>query len=158
MLSLDSPRWAELQHAYGNAANIPKLLEQLTPTTSGPWNAEPWYSLWSALAHQGDVYTASFAAVPHIISIWESSPLSVSFDFLSFPAWVEVCRIEKSIDVPDDLAEAYFAAVRRMPKLVCAALDRRWDRDFLISAISALAVGKGFPEVASAIDELDFPS
>ena len=158
LLSLESPHWAELQHAYGSAADIPNLLKRLTPTTTGRANAEPWFSLWSALAHQGDVYSASFAAVPHVVRVWEMFPLTVTFDFLSFPAWVEACRVKKGVNVPSDLAESYFAAIRKMPALVAASLDRSWDRDFLLSAVTALAAGKGFPEVASAIDELDFPS
>jgi hypothetical protein len=29
LLSLDSPRWAELHHAYGEASDTPALLEAL---------------------------------------------------------------------------------------------------------------------------------
>jgi len=29
MLPLDSPRWAELRHANGDAADIPRLLKEL---------------------------------------------------------------------------------------------------------------------------------
>jgi len=53
MLSLDSDRWSELQHAYGDASNIPALLVQLIDLPSATGDAEPWFSLWSALAHQG---------------------------------------------------------------------------------------------------------
>ena len=57
-LPLDSPRWPELNHAYGKASDIPALLRQLDSfPPSGP-DDEPWFSLWSALAHQGDVYPA----------------------------------------------------------------------------------------------------
>jgi hypothetical protein len=37
MLSLDDPRWNELQHAYGVASDIPALLSQLSelPPTAG---------------------------------------------------------------------------------------------------------------------------
>jgi hypothetical protein len=34
MLSLDSPRWSELEHAYGAASDIPSLLRQLTNGTN----------------------------------------------------------------------------------------------------------------------------
>lgn len=50
MLGLDSPRWAELQHAYGSATDIPSLLRQLSTLPDAEGDAEPWYSLWSALA------------------------------------------------------------------------------------------------------------
>jgi hypothetical protein len=66
-LPLDSPRWSELDHAYGKAAGIPALLRHLESFPPSSPDDEPWFSLWSALAHQGDVYPASFAAVPHVV-------------------------------------------------------------------------------------------
>ena len=56
MLKLDSPRWSELDHAYGKAADIPSLLRQLNDVPTSEGRQEPWFTLWSALAHQGDVY------------------------------------------------------------------------------------------------------
>jgi hypothetical protein len=58
MLSLDSPRWADLTHAYGVASDIPELLRQLHSLPDSSGESEPWFNLWSALAHQGDVYPA----------------------------------------------------------------------------------------------------
>jgi len=49
-LSLDSPRWRELVHAYGSAADMPALLRRLDALPSADADAEPWFSLWSALA------------------------------------------------------------------------------------------------------------
>jgi hypothetical protein len=92
MLELSSPRWGELRDAYGSAAKIPELLRQLSALPSDKGNSEPWFSLWSALAHQGDVYSASFAAVPHVIEAIASSPERVTDVYFHFPAWVEICR------------------------------------------------------------------
>jgi hypothetical protein len=65
-LSLDDTRgWADLKHAYGSAGDIPHLMQQLLALSASSGRDEPWFSPWSALAHQGDVYSASFAAVPH---------------------------------------------------------------------------------------------
>lgn len=52
--------WSQLTHAYGPAGDIPGRLERLAahPTS------ESWDDLWSALCHQGSVYSASFAALP----------------------------------------------------------------------------------------------
>src|SRR5271156_1016157 len=55
MLSLESPEWASLYHAYGPASDIPRLLRQLDTLPIADGDAEPWFSIWSALAHQGDV-------------------------------------------------------------------------------------------------------
>lgn len=62
--------WNKLRHAYGNAADIPQLLKQARRAPAGgSYKDEPWFSLWSALYHQADVYTASYAAVPELLAI-----------------------------------------------------------------------------------------
>ena len=159
MMSLDSPDWANLKHAYGNASDIPALLQHLEahPTeeeNAPPWS-EPWYSLYGALAHQGDVYTASFAAVPHIVRILAGSPSSASQSYFGFPAWVEVCRQRRQLTVPDELSSSYFEALTTLGRLVCAASSKDWDFDLLRSALSALAISKGSALLAEVLLELD---
>jgi hypothetical protein len=155
MLSLDSPVWSTLQHAYGKASDVPDLLRQLEPFPKSDGSAEPWFSIWSALAHQGDVYTASFAAVPHVVRILASDPNAASDYYFWFPAWVEICRQRHATAVPDDLADDYFAALARLGSLVCAVVDKVWDRDFMVCALAALAVSKGHALIGEAIQELD---
>jgi len=41
MISLDSPEWANLKHAYGNASDMPALLRQLETLPSSEGNSEP---------------------------------------------------------------------------------------------------------------------
>ncbi|MFD6878556.1 MULTISPECIES: hypothetical protein [unclassified Streptomyces] len=57
--------WSQLSHAYGSAEKIPTLLDRIA---SEP-DAELWSSLWSALCHQGSVYSASFAALPWLAGV-----------------------------------------------------------------------------------------
>jgi hypothetical protein len=100
MLSLDSPRWSTLQHAYGAASDIPALLRQLPDFPPSEGTKEPWFTIWSSLAHQGDVYTASFAAVPHIVAGLATNPTRASGTYFQFPAWVEICRHRNGVEVP----------------------------------------------------------
>ncbi|QND47158.1 hypothetical protein HB780_15660 [Rhizobium lusitanum] len=83
MLELDDPQWRELQHAYGNASNIPALLRALASSTGlkKGYTDEPWFTLWSSLCHQGDAYTASYAAIPHVVQIAMSTRTPVDFSF-----------------------------------------------------------------------------
>ena len=153
-LPLDSPRWHELDHAYGKAADIPVLLRQLASLPpSGP-DDEPWFSLWSALTHQGDVYAASFAAVPHVVRAFALAPDRAGAAYLQFPAWVEICRKRQSVTVPPDLHGAYATALAALPHLVAAAAVRTWDDEFLACALAALAAVKGSADVAEAALEL----
>lgn len=154
MLSLDSSRWSELQHAYGAASDIPQMLAKLADVPTSEDNSEPWFSLWSSLAHQGDVYSASFAAVPYVIEALAKAPLRADFTYFQFPAWIEICRCKNNVEIPADIAPAYFEALKRLPSLVAAASSREWDADFLACALSAIAVSKGQTAVAEAVLEL----
>lgn len=154
MLDLGSPRWAELSHAYGNAANIPPLLRALASLPDSDNKSEPWFSLWSSLAHQGDVYSASLAAVPHVIAAASSNPTKAEFSYFLFPAVVEIGRQKAGLNPPPDLATAYFSALNSIPPLVAAASQRDWDDNFTACALAAIAAAKGDIRVAEAILEL----
>ena len=155
MLSLDSQKWSELQHAYGNASDIPNLLRQLETLPSSDGDKEPWFSIWSALAHQGDVYSASFAAVPHVIHALKQSPAKADFTYFQFPAWVEACRQRNSVEIPTDLKADYFAALSELPSLVAVSAGREWDSNYLCCVLSAIAAAKGFGSVAEAVQEIN---
>jgi hypothetical protein len=156
MLELSSPRWEELHDAYGTAGRIPELLRQLSGLPSDEGDSEPWFSLWSALAHQGDVYSASFAAVPHVIAALATSPEIASEGYFHFPAWIEICRQRKAVEIPDDLKAAYFDALQRVPGLVASAANRSWNPAFTACALSATAAAKGQHDLAAAL--LEMPS
>jgi hypothetical protein len=153
-LSLASPRWAELTHAYGSAADIPALLGQLDALPSSEGDKEPWFSLWSALAHQGDVYSASFAAVPHVVRALSCSPTTADSSYFQFPAVVEAWRQRQAVAIPADLQADYVAALAALPGLVAQAAIRAWDSEFLACALAAMAAAKGFGGVAEAALEL----
>jgi hypothetical protein len=155
MISLDSPEWANLRHAYGSASDIPALLRELETLPRSEGNAEPWFSIWSALAHQGDVYSASFAAVPHVVRVLATAPAAASSAYFQFPTRIEICRQRHKLAVPDDLSHDYFEALEMLAGLVCAATVRDWDSDFLRCALSAMALSKGFALMAEAVQELD---
>ena len=155
MIALDSPRWSELEDAYGPATDIPSLLSQLDSFPTSDGKNEPWFSLWSALYHQDDVYTASFAAVPHIIRVLATDPTRADSSFFQLPACIEIARAQQDFPVPHDLSVPYFQALQQLPMLVGAAAGRIWNEDILCCALSAVAAAKGFPSVARATLELN---
>ena len=158
MLSLDDPEWADLTHAYGSASDIPDLLRLLAakPGPKSDYRAEPWFTLWSSLCHQGDVYTASYAAVPHVVQIAIDTHGPVAFDFFQLPAAIEVARATgRGPPMPASLGTDYQQAIKRLPDCVSIHRGEEWDRDLTISAIAALAVGKGQLVLAEAIMNLD---
>ncbi len=158
MLPLDSPYWLELRHAYGRALDIPPLLAQLeqSPEPKSRYDADPWNGLWSSLCHQGDAYTASYAAVPHILRICLASAGPVDCAFFQLPACIEIARATgRGPRIPDQLAEAYFASSRQLSECAFKHATREWDQDMTQCVLGALAVAKGHIKLAEAIVNLD---
>ena len=157
MIPLDSPRWGELQHAYGGASDIPGWLRELEafPPQEGD-EAPPYFALWSSLCHQGEVYTASYAAVPHIIRVLASAPTRAPGDFFLLPACIEMARLNgRGPEVPAELREDYWAALQRIPALAAAAAAAPWDEVYCRTVAAAVVIAKGQPALGAAILALD---
>lgn len=158
MLSLNDPRWSSLSHAYGSARDIPALIFALAEHTEPmpSYDSEPWFSLWSSLCHQDDVFEASYAAVPHIVQIGCKASGPIDFNFFQFPASVEVGRQSgRAPSVPPDLAEAYHSAIKEIETCIERHRSEDWDEDMLLSVLSAQAAAKGNCRIAQAIMNLD---
>jgi hypothetical protein len=155
VLRLDDSRWGELRHAYGTAADTPALLRQLSELPTDEADAEPWFRLWSSLAHQGDVYPASYAAVPHVVAALASAPTKAPVAFFHFPTWVEICRHRARLEVPEFLEASYFEALRQFPSLVAAAAQADgWSHERAQCTLAAIAVAQRHHAMAEAILEL----
>jgi hypothetical protein len=157
MLSLnDDAAWEVLRHAYGPATDIPPLLLQLAvfpPYTD--YESEPYFSLWSALCHQGDVYTASYAAVPHIVEMLEANPPRAHWSALLLVVSIEIARVNgRGPLLSGELKEAYDAALARLPGVVAELTVQSWDEVYTRVGAAALALGKSHPALAEAILEL----
>ncbi len=156
MLALDSPAWSNLKHAYGLAADIPTLLRAVaeSPSHSDPTSG-PWFGLWSALYHQGDVFPASFAAVPHLIEILARNADCACFDFFLLPASIELVRYRKGETVPTELSVDYYSAIQQFPSIAESAASRHWDSALATSALAAIAVAKSQFDTAELLIEID---
>lgn len=151
-LALDSPMWAELSCAYGDGAGIPKMLSAIAEPGRSD-DVEIWEALWSGLAHQGDVYSASFAAVPHIVDLAIRGPASV-VNHLHMPTWIEICRQNTGQQVPPQLSAAYFDALAALPGIAVASLSENPDREPVIAAMAAIAIASGHIKLAEATLEM----
>lgn len=158
MLSLDDHYWNDLQHAYGSASDVPPLLRTLasSPGPRATYQDDPWFSLWSNLCHQGDTYTASYAAVPHLVQIASQVTGPVNYGFFQLPAAIEIARrTGHGPDIPAALANAYRLSIERLMETVSLQRHHAWDQPMLLSAAAAQAVAKGHIDVAEALLNLD---
>ena len=116
MTSID---WASLHHAYGPATDIPDLLSRAqSAPASDDYQAEPWFSLWSALYHQDDIYPASYAAVPELIRIAEGRSDSGAIEALLLAASIELQRHTSAAPtIPIQLEAVYAEACKRAGSL-----------------------------------------
>lgn len=158
MISLTDPQWNNLEDAYGPATDVPKLLEQLAKDPSQrKQNDEPWFTLWSKLCHQGDIYTASYAAVPHIVKIALETSGSIDFSFFLLPACVEVARANgRCPKIPDNLSVAYFDSVKKLSGCVAKHKNDPSDKPMAESISIALAVARGDIEKAEKMLNQDY--
>lgn len=59
--------WARLEHAYGNARDLPLLLAAADGASEE--TGDEWSEVWGRLCHQGTVYSASYAALPELAAM-----------------------------------------------------------------------------------------
>jgi hypothetical protein len=120
-----NPDWSSLRDAYGPAGKLPAVLAAASQDLRGGHDSQsPWFQLWSALCHQGDVYSASYAALPILVAIAEERIGSPhQFDPLFLVACIELSRLEgRGPPLPTPLEGAYKEATRRASALTSQAL------------------------------------
>lgn len=156
-LGLSSPEWARLADAYGSASDIPALLGALDGAPPhDDSSAEPYNSLWSALCHQGDIYSASFAAVPHLSVICRSQPGKAHWTVLLLVVCIEIARLNgRGPEIPSELSDAYAAAITALPSTVATMLSSQDCEELTSIASAAVAVSQGRAQLAEAIIELE---
>jgi hypothetical protein len=139
------------------ASDIPPLLRSVAAdvASSDARDGTPWFDLWSTLCHQGEVYPASFAAIPHVVEALASHPARASYQFFLLPAAVEVGRHRRNMPVPAHLEAAYFASLRRLSLISVQTLSRQWDNTLCRSVLAALAAAKGHLGTAELLLEVD---
>src|SRR4051794_29266383 len=105
--------WSALQHAYGPASDIPALLARAR-TAPAPidYTSEPWFTLWSSLYHQDDIYSASYAAVPELVAIAGECGGLIAAEGLFLAASIELRRNEPGApEIPAEVETAYSDAL-----------------------------------------------
>ena len=122
MLELNSPRWSELRHAYGPAHDVPDLLRALAAESDPRYsddislareNPTPWEQVHSKLCHQSSLYSATFAAFPHIVDIAEKDGLGKQKETLLLAGEIEVNGTVDD-EIPKDLIPEFNEALIRV--------------------------------------------
>ena len=70
-LNLDEIEWKDLEHAYGDASDVPGLIHDLGSTDRKVFDAAI-YELFGNVWHQGTVYEATVQALPFFLELLRS--------------------------------------------------------------------------------------
>jgi hypothetical protein len=148
--------WHLLHHAYGIATDVPALLEQVERFPAEPdWQSEPWFSLWSSLYHQGDIYTASIAAVPRIVSALSKAPSKGTLSFYLLPASIAIADSSNPVSVPTDVRRTFNESLLALGAMASAALPSISDQHIAKAAQAAVLVSTGAFQQAGELLEAD---
>ena len=120
---------------------IPALLTSAeTFPIEEDWQSEPWFLLWSALCHQGDVYSASIVAVPKIVSILESNPGKATLSFYLLPTSIAIHDYHKPVLVEQSIRQEFDESITRLGEIARHALPAITDPNISVAATAAILV------------------
>lgn len=79
--NLDKIDWHQLNHAYGEASDVPELIKALASDNEGARRGAI-YELYGNIWHQGTVYEATSYAAPFLIELLESNEIQDKHEIL----------------------------------------------------------------------------
>ena len=153
----------KLHDAYGNAGKIPDLLNQAALYPICNWDEEPYFSLWSSLCHQGDIYSASIVAVPRLIEIASHAPAERIQDAYHLATSIIIAH---ALDEDKKLAAyaqgEFTSAVKKLQEIGIRLLGSTSDTSWKRVALAGISASAGEFRLANFIlnseDDLICPS
>jgi len=140
MLSLDDPRWSEMEGGYRMPFDPRSLFAKLqaNQAVKGVWDA-----LWQELHHQGDVGEVSYAAVPHLVRIHRERGVP-DWNTYAIVATIELARDSvRNPAIPAWLKPGYDNAIQELADLGRDELARVDEGESVRSILAILAITKG---------------
>jgi hypothetical protein len=149
MLDLDSPRWSELGHAYGDAADLPDLLRRLSAGDGSVMN-----DLFGSVCHQGSVYSASYAVLPHLVTAARAADdTELRAEILILAGSIRASSDDRSGAQPaPDIHASYERALPDALELAVATLRAPMDAFTAVHLLQAAAALKGYMTLGRVLD------
>ena len=139
MISLDSELWGQLTGAYKTPLDPRPLLARLEAGR----DATTWPELWNELHHQGDVGTASYAAVPHLVRIYRKLG-AIDWNIYAIVAIIELARDQRqNPEVPEPLKIGYFRAIQELAEIGLSEIPRAEETETVRAILGVIAISKG---------------
>jgi hypothetical protein len=139
-LDLADKRWTSLLGGYRIPYDPRRALSLLEGGENIPG---AWDELWNELHHQGDIGTAAFAAVPHLVRIHELRRVP-DWNTYGLAAIVELARDRAdNPQLPSDLSTFYDSAWNRLVDIGLEELSAANSPTLVTSIMAVVAIGKG---------------
>jgi hypothetical protein len=179
MLALSSERWSSLRTAYGSGVEVAQWLVRLIDEPEQA--AQQWeeFDHYGYLCHQETVYTATYAAVPHLVAVVSQFPESerdtIGVSILCFVGDVAGCAARDGVwtrdykakalhaaAIPEDLRADYLEALAQAGALIAESIKRADSEEDLTVLFGAMAGVKGHHRLWNYLgvinDERECPS
>ena len=151
-LAADDPRWAELESGYRRPYNPLPDLRRLRDV---PDDAMAWQRLWQALYHQGDIGTASYAAVAGLIELRRSGVV-FNWNFYALIAAIEARRtIAGNPPLPGWLERSYRDLWADISTFCFEDMQTETDTRVVRAYLATLALVRGATELGQMLIEID---
>ena len=161
MLALDSEHWSLLRTAYGNGGAVAQWLARLAGELDQAHKHWEEFDHYGYLCHQETVYTASYAAVPHLVELVRKLPPAdrhrLGIGILYFVGEVAGCSARDGVwlsgytpqrfqaaPIPDDLLADYRAALAQADELIAKSIKQADREDLLAALFAAKAAVRGY--------------
>jgi hypothetical protein len=161
MLALDNERWSLLHTAYGNGTAVAQWLARLSGELDQARKYWEEFDHYGYLCHQETVYTASYAAVPHLVELVRKLPPTerhhLGIGILYFVGDVAGCSSRDGVwlsgytpqrfqaaPIPDDLLVDYRAALDQADELIAESIKQADQEELLAAMFAAKAAVRGY--------------
>lgn len=156
-LDWNDARWSELRGGYRVPYDPRPALAKLEQAADAP---AAFDELWNKLHHQGDVDTASYAAVPHLVQLYAKHRQQGVNTYSLLGCIESERRAAHNPPIPTWLGAGYEEAWRRLAHLAVDDLARTSDPLLTRAAMGALAIARGLTRVGEILldctdDELE---
>lgn len=154
-MDLDNRIWATLQGGYKIPYNASKPLKKLRDAIRQDEFGDIFKELWENLHHQGDVGTASYLAVPQLVSICIDKK-SLDWNFIGLCVLIENCRLKKhNPEIPGEYQDHYFDSLTQFERYLLLNFKSITDQTALRLTLALFATINGQPGLGKAIEMLD---
>jgi hypothetical protein len=137
MLSLHDERWQSLAGGYRQVFDPRPMLLKLEADTD---TKSAWNELWEGLHHQGDVGTASYAAVPQLVRIYRTKE-NIDWNTYAMVATIELAREDSNNPVmPKWLENDYFRAIHELAEFGAGQVLSSRNQEEIRGILSIIAL------------------